>query len=265
MRKRRPLRALLAAVGLLVSTLAFAGVSSSDIRDSWGTDEALRRELGRYAAALSGEDFAELAKGGTVARLVRDDTGERVVGAVYAPVSLESMWIAVHDAAHRDADTDVAYRVLPGSTATRQLLYLHVDTPWPMEDRQSMVDIGFNQRLYKESGGRVWERSWHAIPPGDTPAPDPEAMWMPVNEGSWQMVRVGTGTLAVVSMRVEVGGVVPEDVGLRWGQITLHGILDAVVDFAEKMPTHYRSGHAQLARPDGSPIPLDAFTAVASP
>ena len=252
-------------LALLTSSLALAGVSPAEIQESWAADAALRRSLGRYGAQLTGEDFATLARGDVVARIVRGQAGDRILGAVYTAAPLEAMWISVHDVAHRDSDDGVIYRELPGSFGTRQVLYTLADAPWPLEDRQSLVDIRFNRALYEQSEGRVWERTWTTADPALMRDPDPEALWMPTNEGSWQMVRVGGGALAVLSLRVHAGGSVPDEVGLRWGLMTLDSLLEGMAAFAEQMPSHYQGGHFAMARPDGTYIPLGSFTAAATP
>ncbi|MCB9766321.1 MAG: hypothetical protein H6739_41480 [Alphaproteobacteria bacterium] len=252
---RRWMPALAALLGAPLLATADSG-HAEVLQQAWLAHQPARDVHSKYPIHLRSRDFDVLAKGDIVARIVRSDTGDRVLGAFVSDVSRLRLWLAVQDAPHRVDDPSLVQVFQPGTTLTHQLLYLHIDTPWPVQDRQSMVDIRYNGPLRVQSGDGIWERTWRTGTPDQASAPDPEALWMPVNEGGWQLVEVGGGkTLGVVSLRLDIGGAVPEEVAMRWGLATLDNTLQGIIDAGRTMHTHYVPGHEPIAMPDGAPIP----------
>ena len=117
------------------------------------------------------------------------------------------------------------------------------------------VDDGF-----VDGQGVFWERTWGLMPNQQTvPAKnlDPDAVWLPVNDGGWYLVKVPEGTLVVYHVRSVIGGNIPDNAAAQWAYMTLGGMMKNVHGRATTwVDAHYVAGHEVMKRPDGTPVPL---------
>lgn len=229
------------------------------LKAAWSAVEAQRLELARYPVRLRDGDFNTLAGGKHVARIVRSPEGDRIEGALHIEASLEAMWVALHQTESRDTGDGVSQSLLK-SSPSRRVLFVYMDAPWPMQNRQAVVEVRYNAPLMAATSGDLWERAWRIGEPGLATAADPEALWMPVNNGAWQMLRLNDGsTLAALSLSVDVGGAVPTEAAVRWGVATLGSVLRDLEDTARRAPSIYKGDHEVFYRPDGQPIPVGSL------
>lgn len=241
----------------LLLGLALAAPPSADaLKQAW---EAQLPDLGRLSplpVSLPDDAFGKLAAG-QVARSRQDLPGaDRVIGALWTPVDRDALWVAILDDQHFDLVSGLVEEQLPGTGALRKVLYQHLDLPWPVEDRQWVIDLKSNTALATATGGAVWERAWTKADDALAPHPDPAALWTTVNEGGFLLVDAAGGTLMIYHVRTEIGGSVPDEATSRWAWSSLEDLLRGVVSRASKVPPHYVAGHAPLYRPDGVPVPL---------
>lgn len=241
---------------------ALASVGASGLRDDWTSDAPLRRLLLRDPVELSDAELDRLAEGGLVRRRDRFDGVDRALGAVWSPLTQEELWVAILDDACHTLVRGLTERHLPISVPGQKLLYQHIRLPWPLASRQWVIDIRNNAELHRQSGGRIWERTWTLAEGVDRALaglrseglPDPEAVWTPKNQGGWVLARGGGGTVVVYHGRADIGGAVPVELSTRYALATLEELLRGVLDRAAAAREHYRPGHAPMLGPDGNPI-----------
>lgn len=238
---------------LLLST-ALAAPSATALQAAWdGAAPALSRAA-RQPVTLPGTMFEALAAG-EVARAREELPGaDRVIGALWTDAPRDALWIAILDDQHFDLVRGLVEEQLPGTGPLRKLLYQRLDLPWPLQDRQWVIDIQSNTALWRETDGALWERSWTLGDAALAPSPDPEAVWTTVNEGGWLLLEAAGGTLLVYHVRTEIGGSVPDEATTRWAWSTLDELLRGTVSRAAVVRAHYNSQHAPLSRPDGGVI-----------
>ena len=242
---------------LLLLGSAWAAPSADALAAGWA---AWQSALGtaRYAPLLEPRDFPRLAQGGIVRHRQHLDDADRVYGAVWTDAPREALWIAIIDDQHDTLVGGLTERPLPASTATRKLLYQHIDLPWPVSDRQWVIEITNNRALWAATGGGLWERTWvlgdaqGAVDAGLTLQGD--AVWLPVNDGGWLLADVAGGTLLAYNVRSVVGGNIPDEASVRWAYSTLDDMLEHVIDRAAVVPAHYGPAHDPILRPDDTPV-----------
>lgn len=242
----------------LLASLALAGAPTGSLGADWGALWPAIAQGATAPIALSEAELAKLAKGELLKRRERAEGGDRAVGALWTDAPREALWVAILDDQHDMLVSGLTERQLPGTNLSRKLLYQHLDMPWPVTDRQWVIDIQNNQELWQATGGAVWERSWTPADPALMPEPDPDAVWTPSNDGGWLLVTAGGGTLMIYHARSEIGGNIPDDLVTRYSVSALDELLRHVVKRACGLGDHYGPDHEPLGLPDGSALP--AFT-----
>lgn len=243
--------ALLAVV--LIGRVAVAGPTAAELAAAWG--EVKGSLSAGQAGALSAKDFESLAGGRTLSRRRDDPEGAVAFGAIVAPVPVEAFWVSIQDARHDpDAANPISSVWLPGGTPTSQDVYMTMQLPWPLTDRQWVCALRSDPALYAATGGKAWRRSWTVGDPKLVTAADPDAMWVSQAIGSWVLVPIGTSTLAVFETRTVLGGAIPEPIAQGWAVRALDSSLKLVAARAARMPGHYDATHPTLHRPDGTPL-----------
>lgn len=243
-------------LGLLAVGLALATPEASALKSAWEAALPAMKADARLPVTLPESAFAKLAQG-EVARVREDLPGaDRVLGAVWTDAPRDALWIAILDDQHFTMVSGLYEHQLPGTGALRKLLYQRLDLPWPLQDRQWVIDIRSNTALYARSSGSVWERSWTLGDPSLEPQSSPDAVWSSTNEGGWLLMDAAGGTLAVYHVRAEIGGNVPDEASTQWAWSKLEELMRGTVTRATtKIPGHYDAAHDPVARPDGSVIP----------
>jgi hypothetical protein len=196
-----------------------------------------------------------MAKGEVARRRLPLEGADRVVGAMWTDLPRDAIWIAIQDDAHDKLVDNLRETRLPDTPSGHKRLYQHLDFPWPFTNRQWVIDIRDNPVLADATDGASWERTWDLADPALAPAPDPEGIWTPVNDGGWLLVTAGGGTIVVYHVRSVIGGAIPAEVVTRWAMGTLEQMLRHVEKRAQEIPGHYGADHTPIIRPDGSAIP----------
>jgi hypothetical protein len=241
---------------LLGAGLALATPDAVALKSAWNEALPAMRAGARIPVTLPDSAFATLAQGG-VARVREDLAGaDRVLGAVWTDAPRDALWIAILDDQHFTMVNGLYEEELPGTGALRKLLYQRLDLPWPLQDRQWVIDIRSNAELWARSGGAIWERAWTLADPALEVSASPDAVWSTTNEGGWLLVDAAGGTLAVYHVRAEIGGNVPDEASTQWAWSKLDELMRGTVTRARtQIPGHYDAAHDRIARPDGSVIP----------
>ncbi len=244
---------ILAAVFLTTAAPANAGPSAEALSTDWNRDAAARASMGGIQADLTAEDFAALAGGEVVRRLVPSGEGLAAVGVVWTEASPASVWVAIQDVEDRPINRDQALtRRLEGDTLVRRLNYNLVHTPWPISDRQSVSSVTANTALWAATNQQVWERTLKLEDSGLADEVDPEAVWLERLGGGFLVVEAAGGSLVVFRIDTDPGGNVPADLVARFAYLGLNTSLETLAKHAEDAPRHYSSAHPAVALPDGN-------------
>ncbi len=235
---------------------AWAAPASAVLEEAWQADIAALHASG-VGGNLAAADFVVLAKGNPVVHHVDTPEGSFAVAAIWIPTALPMAWIAVQDARDRPLSNGVVQEWLPGGVlgGARQI-YMRLDLPWPVADRQWVSDLGPDAALFAKTEGRVWRFSWTLADPALAPNPLADAVWVEENRGSWTLLGVEGGTLCVLSVRSLVGGSIPAAVSQSFARSTLQRTLRTLAEFGPGTAAHYRAPHPVLHTPDSGVVPL---------
>lgn len=253
---------------LLFILPAFASVET-DIADALHRCSGAAHPL----PALSEAQKADLAAG-EVVRIVRHGDPEApstAIGIALLEGGQDALWIAAQDP-HAQVDPSITEFVLEDFGAAHALWYGHLDLPWPLKDRQWVVESRNSKSLAASTADGCWEHSWKLVPDG-LPRVRPfvergdakglameaidDAVFTPVNEGSWLMAPLSDGRVLVSYQATSVvGGAIPDGLVLQLTMARLESVLRSLEDRAKTWaPGHYGAGHAPVPGGGGEPIP----------
>lgn len=239
---------------LLVSALARDVPPAAELAAAWEEHRAALQQHAVYPLRWTDDEWARVAKGKVARRRERLEGADRVLGMVWVDAPQDATWVSVQDP-HGSYIDGMVHEELPGSTFQHRILYQSIDLPWPLASRQWVIEVVNNAALRDATTGEVWERTWKLSSLRGATHEDPDAVWLPENDGAWMYVEAGGGTLLVYHVRTVVGGSVPDDLATRWSFSTLSGMLSGVRDRLPWLTTHYVAGHELIRRPDGQPVP----------
>ena len=210
-------------------------------------------------ARLRGVDWSGVTRG-----QVWSARSDRVVGVGYWPVPRAQAWLAITDDAPADRTDGLTERRLRGAwSESPKLLYERIDLPWPLQDRHFVIESRTNLSLAQRDR-RVWERAWtladahlpSARTDADGAAYDASAR-VAANDGSWILVEVDpTHTLAIYSVRVDLGGNVPEGAVATWTASSVEELFASMRASASSAWTRYLARCATRPLPGGDGAPL---------
>ena len=222
--------------------------------------------------ALSAEQRGALAAG-EVVRIVHHGDPEApstAVGIALLDGGRDGLWIAAQDP-HTQVDPSLVEFVVEDLGADHAVWYGHLDLPWPIKDRQWVVESRNTHRLATSTADGCWEHTWKLVPDGlsrvrpfvergtargiTTEALD-EAVYTPVNEGSWLMAPLPDGRVLVSYQATSVvGGAIPDSLVLQLTMSRLESVLRSLEERAKTWsPTHYTAEHAGVPGGAGAPI-----------
>ena len=223
--------------------------------------------------ALTADQRADLAAG-EVVRIVRHGDPEApstAIGVALLSGGRDALWIAAQDP-HAQVDPSITEFVLEDFGAAHALWYGHLDLPWPLKDRQWVVESRNSRPLAAASADGCWEHTWKLVPDG-LPRVRPfvergdakglameaidDAVFTPVNEGSWLMAPLSDGRVLVSYQATSVvGGAIPDGLVLQLTMSRLESVLRSLEDRARSWaPDHYVAGHSGVPGGGGAPIP----------
>ena len=119
--------------------------------------------------------------GGVAKRRLSQNGPDRAIGVAWTPHSSPAVWVAIID--------DIHNTMVEGLTEHRldsvRVLYQRLDFPWPLNDRQWVIEIANDPSLAKATDGQVWSRHW-AAPRGHRRWP----IRNPTLDGGWLAIDV---------------------------------------------------------------------------
>ena len=195
---------------------------------------------------------------------------KRGIGLLLTAASPNDLWIAYSDD-HFTLNPNFHYILLEEQPPDKQTWYGLVDLPWPFEDRHWVTTSWNNQELATQTNHEMWEHPWvksperHAsarlvIESGVYPKLQTkhfdEAIFLPENSGALATIQMGSETLLIYHATGTIGGVIPDDLMLRYLLHSLTDLLNGIEERAlQKVKAHYTSGHKPVINGSGMPIP----------
>ena len=245
---------MLVVLARLASAWA-AAPSAPELDAAWERWRAELDATARHPFRFAPREWEEVARGDVAKRRDRLDGTDRVVGLLWVDADLDTTWLATQDPHGADLVEGFVEEELPGSTPARRLVYQRIDLARPLTDRQWVIEVVNNVPLVHATGGRLVERSWTLSDARGARAEVPNAIWLPRNEGGWFLAEAGRGTILGYHVRTSIGGIVPDEVMVRWSSSTLEGMLRKVAERTRFVRGHYTGSHPPLRRADGTEIP----------
>lgn len=214
----------------------------------------------------------ELAAGQVVRLLHHADPEQpsTAVGVAVLEGSLASLWVAAQDP-HAVVDPSLHEFVVRSLGPDEALWYGHMDLPRPLKDRQWVVRSTNTHALARATGGRCWEHTWALQPdelpvareavagglhPAITLAMVDDAVFTPVNHGSWMFARLDDQRAVVAYQATTVvGGAIPDWLVAELARARLEEVMRSLEQRAGTWARgHYVAGHAPLIGADGAPL-----------
>ncbi len=161
------------------------------------------------------------------------------------------------------------YRVMDGGGGSNQL-YQHMSLPWPIRDRNWVIDTWLDSDLAARSDDGIWQQAWllsengreiafEVVRGGRVAGLDEDAaekaVYLPANEGSWVVAQLDDDTtLLVYQLTIVVGGWIPESLGMKLAMRELDDTLNKVAAAAAGIRNHYLAGHGTQFAGDRSVV-----------
>lgn len=222
--------------------------------------------------ALSADQRAELAAG-EVVRIVHHGDPEApstAIGIALLDGGRDPLWIAAQDP-HTVVDPSLTEFVVEDLGSDHAVWYGLFDLPWPLKDRQWVVESRNTHPLATSTGDGCWEHTWKLVPNGlgrvrpfvergDAKGVTLEALdtavFTPVNEGGWLMAPLADGRVLVSYQATSVvGGAIPDGLVLQLTMARLESVLRDLETRARTWsPTHYNGKHPSVPGGAGAPI-----------
>ena len=211
-------------------------------------------------------------KGEVVRVIDRQDKGpSAAVGIAVLKAPLAKLWIAAQDW-HAELDPELTELIVKRYGGDHMLWYGYLDLPRPLKDRQWVVESKNNHRMAGLTRGACWEHLWTLVPDGleqvrdQVVAAQPngitashleEAIFTPVNEGSWFMAPIDEEQVLVAYLaRSVVAGWVPDWLVTQLAMSRLETVLRSLEKRAHTWAAqHYVGAHEPVYGGDGRPLP----------
>ena len=261
---------LAAWLGVVLAAGGSDGASVAGLRSALQTYDA---GAVHKAPKLSDDQLQKLIDGDCVRVLAAnaDPNGpSAATGLVLSSVPRPDLWVAAQDP-HTQVDPDLVEFIVDQIGPDEAIWYGHWDLPRPVKDRQWVVRSYNNHALATSTGNQAWEHVWTLVPDGLAQVRPmvqdgrsngvgmdqvDDAIFTPVNRGSWFMVAVGDQTLLGYQATSVVGGAVPDWLVARLAMARLESVLRGVEDRARTwVGDHYTASHPGVFGGDGQHIP----------
>jgi hypothetical protein len=233
--------------------LSVSSAFAAPVAEAWAGNSAAVSRASPVPVGLRESDLPTLLAGGTVARRTETEQGIYATGAVLVDTSIEAAWITIQDAID-DPESRVRVEWVTGAPPGVRRVYNVLPLPFPLADRQWVMDLTNNRALFDATGGAVWQRTWREVDPQLAPSPSPTAEWLPTNRGAWTLLPTDDGVLVLFSVRTVFGGMIPAGLSNSWAVSTLHSSLKHLEARAKAMPAHYAPDHEPVLTPAGARI-----------
>ena len=242
--------------GLLLISMALAGPDPAALKADLDKWEVLLDAHGKYPMKWTQAEIDQLAAGQVVKRRHKQESADRVMGAVWTPVPLVELWAAVQDEWHWGHVDGLIEEKLPGTTFQKKILYQRLQVPWPFKDRQWVILVQNTLPLWEASEHQVIERTWDVSSARGAENETEDGVWVGLNNGGWFAASAGGGSVIAYHVRAVVGGSIPDDAASTWTMMTLGGMMRGLVESSEASKAHYVGDHPKIRWPDGEEIPV---------
>jgi hypothetical protein len=277
----RVLSIRIAALFFLAASLLPAAplVAEPGLRDGSPLAEQLNAALSEYNGSahfslpgLSEVRLRRLASGKVVRIREQGNTDrgpQRITGLLLCDARRDDLWVALRDPHLTSLPELTEVRISDdGVWPTNWYQFFHM--PGPFADRHWVIAVNDNIAMAKTSADRLWEHHWdlqsgglelgtRVVAEGRIPRVTPEmaarAVYPPINEGAWALMSLGAGrTLLGYTVRVSVGGRIPDRMVESYSMITLARLLRRVEERASVAAEHYDEAHPRIRGGGGEPL-----------
>jgi len=201
---------------------------------------------------------------------VHTDGGpQRITGLLLCDARRDDLWVALRDPHLTSLPELTEVRISDdGVWPTNWYQFFHM--PGPFADRHWVIAVDDNIAMSKSTEGRLWEHHWDLQSgglelgtrvvsqgriPGVTPEMAARAVYPPINEGAWLLISLAEGrTLLGYTVRVSVGGRIPDRMVESYSMFTLARLLRRVEDRAAVAAEHYDAAHPRIRGGGGEPL-----------
>lgn len=238
------------------------------------TLEAFNRQARNPLPQLQPQQLQRLTAGEPVRmRHKQPEPGvpQRAIALQWVELPRDDLWVAIQDPHFAGLGNTLELRLTAeGEKPTMWFGFL--DLPWPLKDRQWVVEVWDHLPGEGDPDLDAWEHGWHlarqgwplaqrAIRQGKVEGLSVErsskAILTPLNHGAWVMIAMDdASTLLAFHASFEIGGSVPDRLVVSNTLRSLERLLEGVVERAKtRVPKHYVGDHTVLLGVDGQPIP----------
>lgn len=222
--------------------------------------------------ALSVSQRADLAAGKVVRILKHGDPHQpsTAVGLAVLSAPRDALWIAAQDP-HAQVDPGLTEFVMRHIGPDHALWYGYFDLPWPIRDRQWVVESQNTHPLAASTEDGCWEHTWQLVPDaleearplvaagrarGITLEQFEGAIFTPVNHGSWIMAPLSEDRVLVAYQATSVvGGAIPDSLVVQLTMSRLESVLRGLEKRANEWAVqHYKEGHPPVPGGGGEAI-----------
>ncbi|MEZ4650728.1 MAG: hypothetical protein R3E97_18490 [Candidatus Eisenbacteria bacterium] len=149
-------------------------------------------------------------------------------------------------------------------------VYQRITLPWPIKDRQWVIDVDVDVEASSRTGGLAWVQWWTLARDGEDAAREAlekgivpglggddfgSAVYLPANTGAWIVMELSDGrTLLAYELTLLMGGWIPDALGRRFARAQLEGLLDEVAEFAPERAETYDPSRRVIFDGWGNPV-----------
>ena len=211
---------------------------------------------------LDSDDLVDLAEGEVVIHMKRlpfpgggeEDLEYRSIALRVVDEPREEVWLS---ALSPDLTDEGPVEEVPLTDVTKReyRVYQRITLPWPVKDRQWVIDVDVDTAVAERTEGMAWVQWWNLAPDGEAAAREAlrdglvpgldggdydSAVYLPANMGAWIVMRLSDGqTLLAYELTLLMGGWIPDALGRRFARAQLEGLLDEVAESAPERARRY--------------------------
>ena len=195
---------------------------------------------------------------------------KRGIGLLLTQATPNDLWIAYSDD-HFTLNPNFHYIQLEVKAQGNETWYGLVDLPWPFEDRHWVTTSWNNLEMASLTDNQMWEHPWVKSPEFHEKARKviasgvypklkaknfDEAIFLPENSGALATIKIGKSTLLIYHATGTIGGIIPDDLMLRYLLHSLTDLLNGIEERAlQNVKAHYTTGHKPVISGSGVLIP----------